>query len=43
MHFTATLLIPATSNILKTNSINGSATVKLQDFTTDLLARLRTL
>ena len=43
MHFTATLLIPATSNILKTISINGSSTVKLQDFTTDLLTHLRTL
>jgi len=43
MHFTATLLIPATSNTLKTNSINGSSTVKLQDFTADLSAHLRTL
>ena len=43
MHFTATLLIPATSNTLKTSSINGSSTVKLQDFTTDLLTHLRTL
>ena len=28
-HFTATLHIPPTSNILKTNSINGNSTVKL--------------
>ena len=34
-HFTATLHIPATSTSLKTNSINGSSTVKLRDFTTD--------
>ena len=43
MHFTATHHIPPTSNVLKTNSINGNSTVKLQDFTTDLLVRLRTL
>ncbi len=35
-HFTATLHIPPTSTKLKKNSINGSSTVKLQDFTTDL-------
>src|SRR5690554_2673578 len=43
MHFTATHHIPPTSNVLKTNSINGNSTVKLQDFTTDLPVRLRTL
>jgi hypothetical protein len=43
MHFTATLHIPPTSTEFKTYSINGSSTVKLQDFTTDLYARLRTL
>ncbi len=42
-HFTATLHIPPTSIELKNNSINGNSTVKLQDFTTDLLLRLRTL
>ena len=42
-HFTATLHIPPTLTKLKTNSINGNSTVKLQDFTTDLLIRLRTL
>jgi hypothetical protein len=43
MHFTATLLIPHTSSILKKYSINGYFTVKLQHFTTDLHFRLRTL
>ena len=43
MHFTATLHIPPTSTEFKTYSINGSSAVKLQDFTTDLYARLRTL
>ncbi len=43
MHFTATLRIPTTSTVLKTPSINGNFTVKPQDFTTDLEARLRTL
>ena len=43
MHFTATLHIPPTSTEFKTYSINGSSTVKLQDFTTDLYVRLRTL
>ncbi len=42
-HFTATLHIPPTSIALKNNSINGSSTVELQYFTTDLLSRLRTL
>jgi hypothetical protein len=42
-HFTATLHIPPTLTILKNNSINGSSTVKLQVFTTDLFFRLRTL
>ena len=43
MHFTATLHIPPTSTEFKTYSINGSSAVKLQDFTTDLYVRLRTL
>ena len=42
-HFTATHHIPPTSSSLKTTSINGSFEVKLQNFTTDLIARLRTL
>ena len=42
-HFTATLHIPPTSDVLKTHSIKGSSTVKLQYFTSDLCARLRTL
>ncbi len=42
-HFTATLHIPPTSAVLKTNSINGRFPVEPEDFTTDLLARLRTL
>ena len=36
MHFTATCHIPPTSTELKYYSINGSSTVKLQAFTTDL-------
>ena len=36
MHFTATCRIPPTSTTLKTSSINGNSTVKLQAFTTDL-------
>ena len=43
MHFTATSSIPPTLSVLKAPSINGSSTVKLQAFTTDLKARLRTL
>ena len=43
MHFTATLHIPPTSTALKNNSIRGNFTVEPQDFTTDLLFRLRTL
>ena len=43
MHFTATCRIPPTSSVLKISSINGNSTVKLQDFTTDLKIRLRTL
>ena len=43
MHFTATLRIPPTSSVLKTTSIQGHSTVKRQDFTPDLVARLRTL
>ncbi len=42
-HFTATLHIPPTSTVLKKISFNGNSTVKLQDFTTDLISRLRTL
>ncbi len=42
-HFTATLHILATSQRFKATSINGSPTVELQNFTTDLDARLRTL
>ncbi len=43
MHFTATLRIPPSSSVLKTPSIQGNFTVKLQDFTPDLGIRLRTL
>ena len=43
MHFTATLRIPPASSTLKTLSIQGNFTVKRQDFTPDLSARLRTL
>ena len=42
-HFTATRHIPPTSSALKNISINGKSTVELQDFTTDLMFRLRTL
>ena len=42
-HFTATPHIPATSQRFKTTSINGNSTVEPRDFTTDLIARLRTL
>ena len=43
MHFTATPQIPPTSSTLKKTSINGTFTVELQNFTTDLIFRLRTL
>ena len=43
MHFTATLHIPPTSTEFKMYIINGISAVKLQDFTTDLYIRLRTL
>ena len=43
MHFTATPQIPPTSSILKLTSINGTSTVELQAFTTDLISHLRTL
>ena len=44
MHFTATPYIPPYFNrYLKLSSINGSSTVKLRAFTTDLKSRLRTL
>ena len=42
-HFTATCHIPPTSTVLKITSINGSSTVELSAFTTDLMIRLRTL
>ena len=42
-HFTATCHIPPTSTIFKITSINGSSTVELPAFTTDLMIRLRTL
>ncbi len=42
-HFTATLHIPPASTVFKKTSINNSSTVKLQDFITDLVFRLRTL
>ena len=42
-HFTATRHIPATPLGLQSGSIKGTATVKLQYFTPDLLIRLRTL
>ena len=42
-HFTATCYIPVTSAVLETNSFNGSSSVKLKAFTTDLLIRLRSL
>jgi hypothetical protein len=42
-HFTATCYIPPTSTTLKNISFNGSSTVELEDFTTDLISRLRTL
>jgi hypothetical protein len=43
MHFTATPQIPPTSSTLKETSIDGTFTVKLQNFTADLISRLRTL
>ena len=42
-HFTATLHIPTTSQLFKTNSFKGSCLVELSAFTSDLLARLQTL
>ena len=42
-HFTATPSIPPTSSVLKFYSINGTSTVELPYFTTDLQNRLRTL
>ena len=42
-HFTAPLEVPHTPISLKTNSIKGTSTVKLQDFTPDLFDRLRAL
>ncbi len=43
MHFTVTCGIPPTLTTLKYISINGTPTVELQTFTTDLIYRLRTL
>ena len=43
MHFTATRLIPPTSENLKITSIDGTAMVKPWNFTADLIFRLRTL
>src|SRR5690625_4288395 len=43
MHYTATLRIPPTSVRFKTLSIQGIFTIKHQDLTPDLSARLRTL
>jgi hypothetical protein len=43
MHFTATPQIPPTSSTLKETSIEGTFTVELQNFTADLISRLRTL
>ena len=42
-HFTAPLEVPHTPISLQTNSIRGTSTVKLQDFTPDLFDRLRAL
>lgn len=42
-HFTATPRIPATSPGLKSSSFKGTSAVKPQDFTSDLLPRLRIL
>ncbi len=41
-HFTATPGIPLPSPVFKITSIGGSSSVKLKDFTTDLIIRLRT-
>ena len=43
MHFTATCHIPPTSSYFKTYSFKGNLIVEQPDFTSDLLARLRTL
>ena len=42
-HFTAPLEVPHTPISLKTDSIEGTSAVKLQDFTPDLSDRLRAL
>src|SRR3954469_7079160 len=42
-HFTAPLEVPHTPISLKTDSIEGTSAVKLQDFTPDLSDRLLTL
>ena len=42
-NFTSTLAVPLTSPELEIASIEGSSGVELQDFTSDLKTRLRTL
>ena len=42
-HFTATHHIPPSSTSLKGTSINGSSHVEHENFTADLILRLRTL
>src|SRR5439155_23164369 len=42
-HFTAPPAVPDAPTLLKARSIHGTSPVKLEDFTTDLQARLRAL
>ena len=42
-HFTAPPLVPDAPTILEITSIRGTSPVKLEDFTPDLVARLRAL
>ncbi len=42
-HFTAPRTVPQAPTPLEVASIHGSSPVKLEDFTTDLATRLRTL
>ena len=42
-HFTAPPAVPQTPTSLEPTSIQGTSTVKLQDFTPDLISRLRAL
>ncbi len=42
-HFTAPPTVPCAPILLKTISIRGRSPVKLEDFTPDLIARLRAL